>query len=80
MVKTLEKPIFGEEFNESFKQFTIIGIHDTLESQPQLKELPYIMGKNNEAHIKELCNLFKERYDKELKYSFRKGICYFSYA
>jgi len=69
----------NEAFKHNFAILNIIGIHDTLKCQPQIKELPSAITEENEEYVKKLCSLFKERYNKELKYRFDRGVCYFTY-
>lgn len=69
----------SKDFEEIFNELALIGVHDTLEGNNNVDEIPYMCDKKDEQKIIDLCNRFQEKYDKKLNYEFREGLCYFSY-
>ena len=66
-------------FVNTFKEFTVISIHDTLTNpNNNVQRIPFAMGEKDEDYAIQLCQDFKNKYHKKLKYKFEDGLYYFS--
>ncbi|MFA5953371.1 MAG: hypothetical protein WC812_02145 [Candidatus Pacearchaeota archaeon] len=81
MVKNLEKNqgLLGNRNYSTYKNYLLINMNRILSSQ-EVEEVFHTGNPEDEQNAKNLCDSFKDKYDKELKYRFENNFYYFSYA
>lgn len=68
----------NRSLTDTFKEFTLISIHDTLTAQNNVDRIPLVIDKKEgENYAIELCQNFEKKYNKKLNYKIEKDICYF---
>lgn len=78
MAKNIEKNV-SDSLDEIFREFTLISIYGTLEEDNNVDKIPLSYPKKEEQEVINLCDEFEKKYNKKLKYTFEKGLCYISY-
>jgi hypothetical protein len=72
---------FDDEFLKAWDNSSVECMHNWLEGihfSEKPKEIYHAIS--SEEYALKLCNLFNQKFGKEIKYEFKKGLCYFSYV